>query len=250
MRIRGCLATIGAVLVACSSAQAAEIPASGTLDLATGADVRITGLEESSFTGFSVSRIGDVNGDGLADVAVGAPQANARDRANAGSVFVIFGRADAAPVDLTNLGDGGYRIDGAVAGDEAGLALAPAGDLNGDGRGDLVVGAPAIGGDRLGAAYVVFGKPDSGGIDLAAPGSSAYRIVGAQPGDFTGFSVAAVGDLDGDGIGELLVGAPRFDVDAGDRVDGGAVYVVHGSATPADVNLATLGAGLSMGRPT
>jgi hypothetical protein len=229
------------MLALCGTAEAAEIPASGTLDLATGADVRITGLEESSFTGFSVARIGDVNGDGLADVAVGAPQANARDRANAGSVFVIFGRTDAAPVDLANLGDGGYRIDGAAAGDEAGFSLASAGDLNGDGRGDLIVGAPAVGGERLGAAYVVFGKADSTGIDLATPGSAAYRITGAQPGDFTGFSVGAIGDLDGDGVGDLLVGSPRFDVDAADRVDGGAVYVVHGSATPADVDLAALG---------
>src|SRR3954466_16004016 len=130
---RGFLATIGAVLAACGAADAAEIPESGTLDLAAKADVRIGGLEESSFTGFSVARIGDVNGDGLADVAVGAPQVNARDRSNAGSVFVIFGRPEAGPVDLANLGEGGYRIDGALPGDEAGFSLAPAGDLNGDG---------------------------------------------------------------------------------------------------------------------
>src|SRR3954447_9699617 len=234
-------ATVGLILLAASASQAAEIPESGTLDLAAKADVRIGGLEESSFTGFSVARLGDVNGDGLADVAGGAPQANTRDRANAGSVFVIFGRAEAAPVDLANLGEGGYRIDGALPGDEAGFSLAPAGDLNGDGRRDLVLGGPAIGGERPGAAWVVFGKPDSGGVDLAAPGSGAYRIGGAQPNAPTGFSVGSLGDVNGDGRGELLVGAPRYDVNDSDRLDSGAVFVVRGSASATNVDLGALG---------
>src|SRR4051794_24094305 len=118
---RGFLATIVAVLCLGGVAAAAEIPESGTLDLASKADVRIGGLESLSFTGFSVARVGDVNGDGLSDIAVGAPQANARDRSNAGSVFVIFGRADSSPIDLANLGATGYRIDGALPGDEAGF---------------------------------------------------------------------------------------------------------------------------------
>src|SRR4051812_25051982 len=199
------LATIGALLVACGAAHAAEIPESGTLDLAAKADVRISGLGALSFTGFSVARVGDVNGDGLSDIAVGAPQASARDRSNAGSVFVIFGRADSSPIDLANLGAAGYRIDGALPGDEAGFALAPAGDLDGDGRGDLVIGAPAAGSERPGGAWVVLGKGNSNGIDLAAPGAAAYRIGGAQPGDLTGFSVGSIGDLDGDGLRDILV---------------------------------------------
>ena len=240
---RAAITTATALLAACASAQAAEIPESGTLDLAASADVRIGGLEELSLTGFSVSRIGDVNGDGRADVAVGAPLANVPNRPNAGAVFVLFGSEQAQPIDLANLEGQGFRIDGAAAGDGAGYSLAPAGDLNGDGRGDLVIGAPVPGGDRPGQAYVVFGKPDSGAIDLASPGPGAYRIGGAQPGDLTGFSVGSVGDLNGDGRPEILVGAPRFDVDTTDRVDAGAVFVVHGSDTATNVDLGALGAG-------
>jgi hypothetical protein len=232
---------VGALLACPGAAQAAQIPESGTLDLASQADVRIGGLEESSFTGFSVARAGDVNRDGLADVIVGAPQANARGRANAGSAFVIFGQRTPAPVDLANLGGSGYRIDGALAGDEAGFSVAAAGDVNGDGFADVVVGAPAVGANRSGAAYVVYGKADAGAIDLGSAGPGAYRIGGAQPGDLAGFSVGSVGDLNGDGRPELLVGAPRFDVNDSDRVDAGAVYVIRGTAAPSDVDLAALG---------
>ena len=224
-------------------ADSATIPESGTLDLAAGASVRIGGLEAESFTGFSITRVGDVNGDGLGDIAVGAPQATAHDRGNAGSVFVIFGAAQPADVDLSNLGSQGYRIDGALPADQAGFSLASAGDLNGDGRGDLILGAPALGSGRPGAAYVVFGKASADPIDLGAPGGAAYRIGGALPDDAAGFSVGSIGDLNGDGRGELLVGAPRFDAGADDRLDSGAVYVVRGSASANDVDLAALGGG-------
>src|SRR3954469_20038620 len=103
------LATMGASLAACGAAHAAEIPESGTLDLAAKADVRISGLGALSFTGFSVSRVGDVNGDGRSDIAVGAPAASARGRSGAVSVFVVFGRAESTPIDLANLGAAGYR---------------------------------------------------------------------------------------------------------------------------------------------
>jgi hypothetical protein len=243
MRTWRCAVIATVLLAVPAAARAAEIPQSGTLDLAAGADVRIGGLGESSFTGFSVARAGDVNGDGLADVLVSAPQADAPGRTGAGAVFVLFGRRDKAPIDLANLGGAGFRVDGAAPGDEAGLAVAPAGDQNGDGLADFVVGAPAIGSGRPGAAYVVYGKRDTAAIDLASPGAGAYRIAGAQPDDNTGFAVGSVGDLNGDGRSELLVGAPRYDVNASDRVDAGAVFVVYGGGAPAAVDLAALGSG-------
>src|SRR5439155_7846122 len=102
----------------------------------------------------------DVNGDGLADITIATPLSSANLRLHSGSVYVVFGKPTSGPVDLDALGDGGYRIDGAKVEDEVGLALAGAGDVDGDGRPDLVVGSDASG------AYVVFGKADASTIAL------------------------------------------------------------------------------------
>jgi hypothetical protein len=241
---------IATVVVACAccaawvgSAGGASLPQSGTLDLLDGADVVIDGLPAGSETGYSVAAAGDVNGDGRPDMLIGARRAPSQGRETAGAVFVVFGRTEKAPVDLANLGTGGFRIDGAAAGDEAGSSVASAGDLNGDKLADIVIGAPGAdpGGDRkdAGAAYVVLGKASGSGVDLADLGTAGYRIAGAAAGDSAGFSVSSVADLDGDSVREILVGAPKADV--GERTDGGRGYVVFGNAIPGDVDLASLG---------
>jgi hypothetical protein len=234
----GCAVGVG-------SAGGASLPQSGTLDLLDGADVVIDGLPADSETGYSVAAAGDVNGDGRPDMLIGARRASATGREKAGAVFVVFGRTEKAPIDLANLGTGGFRIDGAAAGDEAGSAVASAGDLNGDKLDDIVIGAP--GADRAadatdsGAAYVVLGKASNSGVDLADLGTAGYRIAGAAAGDAAGFSVGSVADLNGDSVRELLVGAPRADID--ERTDAGRGYVVFGTAVPGDVDLAALGTG-------
>src|SRR4051812_38322346 len=134
---------------------------SGAVDLASAKpNATIDGAARTDLAGSSVARAGDVNGDGLADVIVGAIQADAHGRRDSGSGFVVFGRADGASVDLARLGGGGFRIDGALAGDHMGWAVAPAGDVNGDGYDDVVIGARDAdprGRANAGAAYVVFG---------------------------------------------------------------------------------------------
>src|SRR5207253_40006 len=111
-----------------------------------------------------------------------------------------------------NVGGSGFRIDGAAAGDHAGVGLAPAGDVNSDGLADVLVGAPGVdvpgaspddpGANRdnelargAGAAYVVFGKTDSNPVELATLGTGGYRISGAAEGDQAGTSVASVADM-------------------------------------------------------
>jgi hypothetical protein len=217
----------------------------GTVDLATlgRAGFRIDGAAPGDFAGWSVAGAGDVNGDGLADVLVGAPQADNNARAGSGSTYVVFGRNAPTNVDLAALGQAGFRIDGAAAGDDVGTSVAGAGDLNGDGRADVLVGARFAGNnmrDFSGSTYVVFGRAAPGTVDLAALGQQAgFRIDGAAVSDLAGWSVAGAGDVNGDRRGDVLVGV-RF---AGNnaRAGSGSAYVVFGRNAPTNVDLAALG---------
>src|SRR3954451_6161405 len=99
---------------------------------------RIEGAATGDHFGWSASPAGDVNGDGLADIVVGARDARPRGRVGAGSAYVIFGRASGSTIDMLNSGTAAYRIDGAVAGDRAGNYVSSVRDLNGDGRDDIL----------------------------------------------------------------------------------------------------------------
>ena len=145
--------------------------------------------------------------------AVGAWKADPFGRTDAGSVFVTFGPFGADGRDLTAT-QGITRIDGAASGDGAGVSVTSAGDFNGDGRLDLVVGANgADPGGKLnaGAAYIVFGTSGRGAVDLASPGARAVRFDGAAAGDELGASVSGVGDVNGDGLSDVLLGARGSD---------------------------------------
>lgn len=208
-----------------------------TADLAApGTATRIAG-REASYLGLAVAGPGDVNGDGLADVALGSPdrpeQAPAGVRAR-GAAFVVLGaRGRPASVDVEAFGAGGFRVDGAAPGTAAGSSLAAAGDLDGDGLADLVVGAPGAsdGGDAIagGAAHVVYGAREPADVALGAPGDRALALHGTSI-ERAGTSVAAGIDLDGDGHAEVLIsrpGACRLG-----RVDQGDVVAVEPSAPP------------------
>jgi hypothetical protein len=125
-----------------------------SVDLARAGDrtLDISGVDIADAT----AGTGDANGDGLDDVLVAEPFKEARCRAGAGVTSVVYGRASAGTVGLRNLGVAGYRIDGI----HGFGSVAWAGDLDGDGRSDVLVGAPRVG--AHGRAYVVSGR--SGGV--------------------------------------------------------------------------------------
>ncbi len=191
--------------------------------------VELRGTLDGLLTAKSLADVGDLNGDGIHDLAVGQPDAQLGTMTNAGSVIVVFGGSTllASPVlDPTQLnGSNGFMVLGADRSDRTGTALAAAGDFNGDSYGDLLIGAPGacVGpgnttGNSKGVTYVIFGGPNigSGGTLALATLSPAQglQIEGGDFGDGAGSSIAGVGDVDADGIDDVLIGAP----DTGTRV--------------------------------
>jgi hypothetical protein len=198
------------------------------------ADLVLTGAAASDFFGFPVSGAGDVNGDGYADVIVGATGSDAGG-VDAGRAYVFYGGplADAV-ADLT--------LTGAAASDQFGYSVSAAGDVNGDGYADLFVGAPFndTGGTDVGRAYVYYGGP---GADAVAD----LTLTGAAAGDNFGLSVAGAGDVNGDGYGDLVVGASGNDAGGSNA---GRAYVYFGASAPdaiADVILTGAAAGDDFG---
>ena len=199
---------------------------------------RINGEAAFDFAGWSVSSAGDVNNDGFDDIIVGAHGADPKGDLS-GAAYVVFGKAGgfAANLNLSTLnGTTGFQISGEVADDQAGISVSSAGDVNGDGFDDIIVGAWLAdpNGDASGAAYVVFGT--AGGfaatLDLSTlNGTTGFQISGEAANDFAGYSVSSAGDVNGDGFDDLIVGADG--ADANGNGNSGAAYVIFGKQTAA-----------------
>ncbi len=198
---------------------------------------KIVGEAAGDGAGRVVGTVGDLNGDGKAEILVAAPDSDAGG-AQSGAVYVVFGKSTTTKVSLATVtgGTGGFRIKG-MAGDEAGSALAGLGDVNGDGKADILVGAP--GSD---SAYVVFGKSGTAQVDLAdvANGVGGFRIIAESGGDLARMSVAGGVDLNRDGISDLVIGTPD---NSEGGYQGGAVYVVWGGGA-GTVDLALVAQGI------
>ncbi len=250
-----------------------------------------------------VSRGGDINNDGFADILIGTNTLNANYKFPA-RAYVVWGKASPEPVDLAQLGDRGVMLEGGADWDGFGHSLSTAGDVNADGFADIIVAAPfglgayvifggagtlaqptaiAAGkgggyllaqngvewvsggddvngdrapdvmvgspssGDGVGRVFVVFGKSDTTPVTLATVGEdkAGYVIEGDPKYRYAGALVSSTGDFNGDGLSDVLVGAPgRLEDNA--FVGCCGLHLVFGKADHAPVQLGTTEAALQI----
>jgi FG-GAP repeat protein len=168
--------------------------------------------------GFSVASAGDVNGDGFDDILIGA-RSNDDNGIQSGRVYLFYG-----PVSGSLSATTADAIIEGAAFDEIGRAVAALSDLNGDGFDDIVVGSDIAGGGSRGEIFI-FNGPLSGTRTVA---SADATITGSFANESFGSSIASAGDINGDGVNDIVIGAPRFPLNGADT---GRAYVFFGPVT-------------------
>jgi hypothetical protein len=194
------------------------------------ADASFIGEHQMDYAGYSVASAGDVNGDGYDDILIGAQGGGCGVK-----VYLILGRATGWTLD-SDLSTADASFISEHECEMVGESLASAGDVNGDGYDDILIGASgnADGGYLAGKAYIVFGKSTGWSVDtnLSTAGAS---FMAENAFDRAGDSVASAGDVNGDGYDDILIGAPGYDGGCGDEgtpgLNCGKVYLIFGKSS-------------------
>ncbi|MEG4292805.1 integrin alpha, partial [Microcoleus sp. D2B6] len=197
----------------------------------------LNGIAAGDHSGISVSSAGDINGDGIDDLIIGANYADPNG-SYSGQSYVVFGKSTGwgATLELSTLnGTNGFILNGIAAYDLSGTSVSSAGDVNGDGIDDLIIGANYAdpnSNSNSGQSYVVFGKSTgfSATLDLSTlNGTNGFILNGIAAYDLSGRSVSSAGDVNGDGIEDLIIGARSADPNG--NSSSGQSYVVFGKST-------------------
>ena len=218
-----------------------------TLDGSNGFVIDGVDMAELFRAGSSVSGAGDINGDGIDDLIIGARRGSPNGTYSAGRSYVVFGNNTgfSSSLDLSTLdGTNGFVVNGIDTEDYSGTSVSAAGDVNGDGFDDLIIGANGAGdangspyagfnGNSLaGESYVVFGNNTgfSSSLDLnTLDGTNGFVLNGVDFYDCSGGSVSGAGDVNGDGLDDLIIGADGGDPNV--NASAGESYVVFGRAS-------------------
>jgi hypothetical protein len=172
--------------------------------------------------GSAVCAAGYINDDLFADVAIGAPDADTVD-SNAGAVYLVYGRSEGE----VPLNEADTKYLGEAEDDRAGSAVVRAGDMDGDGKSELAIGAESasLPLDESGAVYII----SPGALGTFPLAGADVRLNGVIAGERAGHTLEPAGDLDDDGTDDLIVGAP-YNPGGATGDDSGRVYIVFGGA--------------------
>ena len=195
------------------------------------------GEDSNDYSGYTVSGAGDVNGDGFDDIIIGAPY-DEDGGTNAGQTYLILGKSSGWAMD-TDLSAASASFRGEDAVDYSGWAVSGAGDVNGDGFDDIIIGAPYDNdsGSNAGQTYLILGKASGWAMDTDLSAADA-SFRGENGGDYSGSAVSGAGDVNEDGFDDILIGA--FGDDDG-GTNAGQTYLVLGktSGWAMDTDLST-----------
>ncbi|MEM6460396.1 MAG: Hint domain-containing protein [Pseudomonadota bacterium] len=227
-----------------------ELANVAAIGAAKGNSYQFNGIDAGDLSGISVASVADLDDDGKDELIIGVPGAESNG-ISSGETYLISSR-DLAALDIADGGsadgivdladvaaaDNSYQFNGNDFFGQSGISVASAGDLDGDGREELIVGAFGADGGS-GKTYLISsrdlatldiadGNAADGIIDLAdvADAPYSYQFNGIAAGDNSGISVASAGDIDGDNIPDLIIGAYRADPNV---VDSGASYLISGA---------------------